>query len=100
MQQVMELARRYRERVPNEPVFPRVTVDELRAALGGALPESGTAASDVVAHLARGAEMGLVGSTGPCYFGFVIGGSLPVTTAADWLAAGLGYDVGLYCAWT
>jgi len=86
MQQVVDLARRYHERVPTEPVFPRVTVEELRQALGGPLPEKGAAASDVVAHLARGAEKGLVGSTGPRYFGFVIGGSLPVTTAADWLA--------------
>jgi glutamate/tyrosine decarboxylase-like PLP-dependent enzyme len=96
MQQVLELARRYRERVPSQPVFPRVTVEELRAALGGPLPANGTAASDVVAHLARGAEMGLVGSTGPRYFGFVIGGSLPVTTAADWLTSAWDQNAGLY----
>jgi glutamate/tyrosine decarboxylase-like PLP-dependent enzyme len=96
MQQVVELARRYRERVPSEPVFPRVGVTELRAALGGPLPENGTAAPDVISHLARGAEMGLVGSTGPRYFGFVIGGSLPVTTAADWLTAAWDQNAGLY----
>jgi glutamate/tyrosine decarboxylase-like PLP-dependent enzyme len=96
MQQVLELARRYRERVPSQPVFPRVTVEELRAALDGPLPENGTAASEVVAHLARGAEMGLVGSTGPRYFGFVIGGSLPVTTAADWLTSAWDQNAGLY----
>jgi glutamate/tyrosine decarboxylase-like PLP-dependent enzyme len=96
MQQVMDLARRYRERVGSEPVFPRVTVDELRARLGGPLPESGKAAAEVVAHLARGAEMGLVGSTGPRYFGFVIGGSLPVATAADWLTSAWDQNAGLY----
>jgi glutamate/tyrosine decarboxylase-like PLP-dependent enzyme len=96
MQQVVELARGYRERVDSQPVFPRVSVTELREALGGPLPEDGAAAPDVISHLARGAEIGLVGSTGPRYFGFVIGGSLPVTTAADWLTVAWDQNAGLY----
>src|SRR5690349_7136888 len=97
MQQIVDLARGYRERVASQqPVFPRTDVSELRSALGGPLPEVGTAASDVISHLSRGAEMGLIGSTGPRYFGFVIGGSLPVTTAADWLAAAWDQNDGLY----
>src|SRR5215471_7264251 len=96
MQQVLERVRRYRARVASDPVFPRVSVDELRRALGGELPETGASASEVIAELADGAERGLVGSTGPRYFGFVIGGSLPATTAADWLACAWDQNGGIY----
>jgi glutamate/tyrosine decarboxylase-like PLP-dependent enzyme len=61
--------------------------DELRDALGGPLPETGTAPEQVVEELARGAGPGLVASPGPRYFGFVIGGALPAALAADWLTS-------------
>jgi glutamate/tyrosine decarboxylase-like PLP-dependent enzyme len=96
MQQVFERVRHYHERVGSDPVFPRVSVEDLRHALGGELPEAGAEASEVIARLAAGAEPGLVGSTGPRYFGFVIGGSLPATTAADWLACAWDQNAGLY----
>src|SRR5205823_4458363 len=42
---------------------------------------------DVIDALARAAEPGLVATTGPRYFGFVTGGALPATVAAEWLTA-------------
>ena len=36
-----------------------------------------------------------VASAGGRYFGFVIGGSLPVTLAANWLAGAWDQDAGL-----
>src|SRR5580765_5345849 len=42
------------------------------------------------------AEPGLVAHTGPRYFGFVIGGSLPVAMAADWLTSAWDQNAGLY----
>ncbi|MEP7379372.1 MAG: aminotransferase class V-fold PLP-dependent enzyme [Chloroflexota bacterium] len=51
------------------------------------LPESGEAPAAVVAALADAVEDGLVASAGPRYFGFVIGGAVPVSVAADWLTA-------------
>jgi glutamate/tyrosine decarboxylase-like PLP-dependent enzyme len=41
----------------------------------------------VIEELARDVAPGLVGSAGPRYFGFVIGGSVPVAVAADWLVS-------------
>ena len=44
--------------------------------------------ADVVDELVAAAEPGLVATTGPRFFGFVIGGALPAATAADMLATG------------
>jgi hypothetical protein len=47
----------------------------------------GTAAPAVIDELARAAEPGLMGMTGPGFFGWVIGASHPVGVAADWLTS-------------
>src|SRR5688572_5659978 len=78
------------------PVGARGALAELRAALGGELPESGEPTAAVLDALARGADLGLIASAGPRYFGFVIGGSLPVTVAADWLASAWDQNAGTY----
>ena len=50
----------------------------------------------VIDELARAAEPGLVATTGPRYFGFVTGGALPATVAAEWLTATWDQNAGLY----
>lgn len=84
------------KRLPDRPVGPRVTADDLRAALGGPLPEVGEEPMAVLEHLARGADPGLVAMPGPRYFGFVIGGHLPATLAADWLTSTWDQNATLY----
>ena len=83
----IDLARRYAESRGKRPVWATATLTELRAALGGPLPANPVDAADVVAALARAAEPGLVTTSGPRYFGFVTGGALPATVAAEWLTA-------------
>lgn len=54
--------------------------------LGGALPEHGAPASETLDLLDRYGSPATVASTGSRYFGFVCGGSLPATVAANWMA--------------
>jgi len=98
LNQAAEIASAYFERRDSSPVFPSVTPELLRKAFGAGMPvpEKGQAAEQVIAELARTAEPGLVAQTGPRYFGFVIGGSLPVATAADWLTSAWDQNSGLY----
>jgi len=79
------IARAYVASRGDRPVWPTTTLHELRAALGGPLPADPLDPADVVDALARAAEPGLVTTTGPRYFGFVTGGALPATVAAEWL---------------
>src|SRR5918998_2635244 len=78
------------------PIFPRATPEELRAALGGPLPDGPTDAEAVVEHLAAAADPGTVAIPSGRYFGFVIGGSGPAAPAADWPTSAWDQNAGLY----
>ena len=90
------IAADYLESLDARPVFPDVTPEELREALGGPLPESGTDARAVVTELASAADRGVVAMGSGRDFGFVIGGALPAALAADWLASAWDQNAGLY----
>jgi glutamate/tyrosine decarboxylase-like PLP-dependent enzyme len=78
----------YREEVGERAVFPPgLDLDELRASLGD-LESAPTPAPEVVRQLTEAVDPGLVGTSGPRYFGFVVGGALDAATAADVLAVG------------
>jgi glutamate/tyrosine decarboxylase-like PLP-dependent enzyme len=84
------------ESLDGRPIFPRTSVEELRASLGGPLPEGPTEAREVVDKLAAAADPGIVAIPSGRYFGFVIGGSVPAALAADWLTSVWDQNAGLY----
>jgi glutamate/tyrosine decarboxylase-like PLP-dependent enzyme len=73
--------------LPDRTVGATIGADELRRRLGGELPATGTDPAAVIEGLVRDVEGGIVGSAGGRFFGFVIGGALPVALAADWLTS-------------
>ena len=80
----------HRRTVGDGPLVPDRSVDDILAAFAGPLPEEPTPPDRVVDELLAAADGAIVGSVGPRFFGFVIGGALPAATAADVVA--LGWD--------
>ena len=96
LEETASYAAGYLEGIPGRPVVWSANPDELRASLGGPLPELPTDAHTVIADLARASEPGLVAIPGGRYFGFVIGGAVPAAVAADWLTSAWDQNAGLY----
>jgi glutamate/tyrosine decarboxylase-like PLP-dependent enzyme len=90
------IAADFYETLPTRPVYPRATVAELHAALSGPLPENGLPARTAIAELAAAADPGLVAEPSGRYFGFVIGGAVPASIAADWLTSTWDQNAGLF----
>jgi glutamate/tyrosine decarboxylase-like PLP-dependent enzyme len=63
------------------------SVERLTSVLDGPLPDSPSEPSDVLALLDDFGSPATVASAGGRYFGFVTGGAMPVTIAAQYLAA-------------
>ena len=86
--QASSLAAGYRSTVADQPVRASGDPEAVRAGFDVDLQDGRLPAGQVVDELALAAAPGLVATAGPRYFGFVIGGSLPVASAADMLTTG------------
>ena len=81
-----QIAEEYLATLPDRRVGATLGFEDVLAALDTPLPEEGEDAEVVLDALAA-LEPGMNATAGPRYFGFVTGGALPVTVAADWLVA-------------
>jgi glutamate/tyrosine decarboxylase-like PLP-dependent enzyme len=92
-----ELANDFLDGVGDRPVASTVEFDQLLAEMGAnGLPSAGSDPIQIVEQLSHLADRAVVATAGPRYFGFVVGGSLPVALAADWLTATWDQNAAFY----
>jgi glutamate/tyrosine decarboxylase-like PLP-dependent enzyme len=83
---VTSRAIRYQEKLDARTVGPSKDAIKALSGLGGKLPDEPTDPQEVVRLLDELGSPATVATTGGCYFGFVIGGTLPAALASHWLA--------------
>jgi glutamate/tyrosine decarboxylase-like PLP-dependent enzyme len=96
LRRTTELASDFLAGVDERPVALPISPDQMRERLGGPIPEAGEAPAAVIEWLAAAVDPGLVASSGPRYFGFVMGGAQPAALAADWLTSTWDQNAGLF----
>jgi glutamate/tyrosine decarboxylase-like PLP-dependent enzyme len=90
MQILDDAARRaiaYLYSLQHRPVSPRPEAIERLNTLDTPVPQRSTPSDEVLARLDEFVSPATMAMAGPRFFGFVIGGSLPVTLAANWMVA-------------
>lgn len=85
LEETSRIATAFLESLPERPVAARVGPAAMREVLSRPLPDAPTPALQVIDELARTVEPGLTMMPSGRFFGWVIGGALPASVAADWL---------------
>ncbi|HEV7743261.1 MAG TPA: pyridoxal-dependent decarboxylase [Pseudolysinimonas sp.] len=88
-------ARRWLDSVPDRPIPASVDAATLLAGIPPRLPSAGLAPLDVVDELVRIVEPGLMASQSSRFYGWVMGGTLPASLAADWLVSAWDQNGGM-----
>jgi glutamate/tyrosine decarboxylase-like PLP-dependent enzyme len=96
LRQAHDLALTYLSSLPQRNVAPTASLEELRRAFRTPLPDQGEDASSVIGSLVDAADPGIMANAGGRFFGFVIGGALPVSVAADWMTSSWDQNPGIY----
>jgi glutamate/tyrosine decarboxylase-like PLP-dependent enzyme len=98
LQEAAQRALAYKESVRDRRVTPSARALQRLDELKHRLPQTGLDAREVVRRLDEIGSPATVATTGGRYFGLVIGGALPATVAANWLAAA--WDQNACSRWT
>lgn len=94
LDQARTLAGRYIADLDSRAVMPSEAALATLAEFRRPLPDGPTDAGHVLAELDRIGSPATVATTGGRFFGFVVGGALPVTVAASWLASAWDQNAG------
>jgi glutamate/tyrosine decarboxylase-like PLP-dependent enzyme len=87
---------RYLEGIGERSVAPTADAIEQLQALDEPMPDRETDPAETLRLLDEVGSPGTTAMAGPRFFGFVIGGALPVTVAANWLATAWDQNTGLW----
>jgi glutamate/tyrosine decarboxylase-like PLP-dependent enzyme len=88
-------ARRWLDSVDDRRIPASIDAATLLAAIPARLPDCGVAPTDVVDELVRLVEPGLMASQSARFYGWVMGGTLPASLAADWLVSAWDQNGGM-----
>jgi glutamate/tyrosine decarboxylase-like PLP-dependent enzyme len=91
-------AQRYLAEIQTRSVAPSAEAVAALRRLEEPLPAGSSAPEDTLRLLDEIGSPATMGMAGPRFFGFVIGGSLPVTLAANWLAGAWDQNAAMYRA--
>ena len=96
LHEAAERSIRYIESLDERHVAPRPDDVDRLSCLDVTLPARSTDPRAVLQQLDEIGSPATMAMAGPRFFGFVIGGALPVTVAAGWLATAWDQNTGLY----
>lgn len=96
LERAAELAAEYIESLDTRVVSQKLEPDVLRARLRKELTLDGLPPLQVIEELAEDVDGGLLHSAGGRFFGWVIGGAIPVSIAADWLTSAWDQNAAAY----
>ncbi len=82
----------YRARIADAERTPVADYATMLTAFAGPMPDTGGEGVAIIEELVAKATPGIRASTGPRFFGWVIGNSHPTGVAADWLTAAWGQN--------
>lgn len=88
-------ARRWLDGVNDRPIPATAEAATLLAALPARLPDAGRDPAEVVDELVGIVEPGLMAIQSPRFYGWVMGGTLPASLAADWLVSAWDQNAGM-----
>ena len=96
LKRAAELAAEYIESLDHQKVSEEPDPRALRNRLHKELTSDGLPPLQVINELAEDARDGLLNSAGGRFFGWVIGGGIPVSIAADWLTSAWDQNAAAY----
>ena len=86
--QIVKEVIQFRESSVTGRVATSASYEELCSHVNRDLPDIGETSKEAINTLVSSVKNALIHSVNPRYYGFVIGGSTPVSIAADWLTSG------------
>jgi glutamate/tyrosine decarboxylase-like PLP-dependent enzyme len=95
LERVLDEATAFLDGLPDRRVAARTDVDGVAVALRRPLPDEGAEPLEVIEELIAGADPGILAIPSGRFFGWVMGGVLPATLAADWLTSTWDQNAGL-----